>query len=79
MADCAICSGVTGTCGLRPTVSPDPVIAQVMNAFQFIGSVTPGGARYRGPYQVRSVASSALTASAGPSRSTSAWLSRPNA
>src|SRR3954454_19610421 len=27
MADCAICSGVTGTAGLRPGVSADPVTA----------------------------------------------------
>src|SRR6185295_7136195 len=27
MADCAICSGVTGTAGLRPSVSADPVTA----------------------------------------------------
>jgi hypothetical protein len=37
----AICSGVTGTCGLRPTVSPAPVMAQVMKAFQFNGSLPP--------------------------------------
>ena len=35
IADRAICSGVTGTCGLRPTVSPAPVIAHVMKTFQF--------------------------------------------
>ena len=39
MAEVAICSGVTGTCGLRPTVSPAPVMAQVMKAFQFNGSL----------------------------------------
>src|SRR5262249_14906278 len=27
MADCAICSGVTGTAGLRPGVSAEPVAA----------------------------------------------------
>src|SRR5919198_1746928 len=27
MADCAICSGVTGTAGLRPGVSAEPVTA----------------------------------------------------
>ncbi len=39
IAEVAICSGVTGTCGLRPTVSPAPVMAQVMKAFQFNGSL----------------------------------------
>ncbi len=37
IAELAICSGVTGTCGLLPTVSPDPVTAQVMKTFQFMG------------------------------------------
>ena len=30
MPDSAICSGVTGTCSERPTVSPAPVSAQVI-------------------------------------------------
>src|SRR5215218_6933157 len=36
IADVAICSGLTGTCGLLPTVLPDPVTAQVMKTSQFI-------------------------------------------
>ena len=36
IADVAICSGVTGTCGLLPTVLPEPVTAQVMKTSQFI-------------------------------------------
>ena len=36
-ADAAICSGVTGTCGLRRTVSPAPVSAQVMMTSWFTG------------------------------------------
>ena len=36
IADAAICSGVTGTCGLFPTVSPAPVMAQVMKTSQFM-------------------------------------------
>ena len=39
MAEVAICSGVTGTCGLLPTVSPAPVMAQVMKTSQFNGSL----------------------------------------
>src|SRR5690606_9949535 len=35
MPDCAICSGVTGTCSDLPTVSPAPVSAQVMMTFLF--------------------------------------------
>ena len=38
IADVAICSGVTGTCGLLPTVSPEPVIAQVMKTSQFMAN-----------------------------------------
>src|SRR6476620_9138444 len=38
MAEVAICSGVTGTCGLRPTVSPARVMGQVLKALQFNGS-----------------------------------------
>ena len=39
MAESAISAGVTGMAGCLSTVSPAPVIAQVMKAFQFIGSV----------------------------------------
>ena len=35
MPDSAICSGVTGTCSERPTVSPAPVSAQVIMTFRF--------------------------------------------
>src|SRR4029077_7267130 len=42
MAASAICSGVTGTSSLRPTVSPAPVTAQVMKTSQF----TPPSVRY---------------------------------
>src|SRR5438309_7057367 len=34
----AICSGVTGTCSLRPAVSPAPVTAQVTKTSQFTAS-----------------------------------------
>src|SRR5689334_22542787 len=37
MPDSAICSGVTGTCSERPTVSPAPVSAQVIMTLRFIG------------------------------------------
>ena len=36
MPDSAICSGVTGTCSERPTVSPAPVSAQVMMTLRFM-------------------------------------------
>jgi hypothetical protein len=36
IADSAICWGVTGTLSLLAVVSPEPVTAQVMNAFQFM-------------------------------------------
>ena len=39
IAESAICSRVTGTCGLRAVVSPAPVTAHVMKAFQFTGSI----------------------------------------
>src|SRR5215472_1282007 len=39
-AESAICSGVTGTSPLRPTVSPAPVSAHVMKASQFTSSST---------------------------------------
>ena len=49
IAAAAICSGVTGTSGLRPAVSPAPVTAQVMNTSQFTtppetrwGAMLPG-------------------------------------
>src|SRR3954451_2864488 len=35
MPDSAICSGVTGTCSERPTVSPAPVSAQVIMTLRF--------------------------------------------
>ena len=35
MPDSAICSGVTGTCSERPTVSPAPVSAQVIITLRF--------------------------------------------
>src|ERR1700712_5281445 len=35
MPDSAICSGVTGTCSDRPTVSPAPVSAQVIMTLRF--------------------------------------------
>src|SRR5262249_48949103 len=35
MPDSAICSGVTGTCSDRPTVSPAPVRAQVIMTLRF--------------------------------------------
>ena len=38
IAASAICSGVTGTCSLRPTVSPAPVTAQVTKTSQFTAS-----------------------------------------
>src|SRR5919109_577326 len=34
MADCAICSGVTGTAGLRPGVSAEPVTAHEIMTFR---------------------------------------------
>src|SRR5262245_65421124 len=34
MADCAICSGVTGTAGLRPGVSAEPVTAHEIITFR---------------------------------------------
>ena len=37
MPDSAICSGVTGTCSERPTVSPAPVRAQVIMTLRFTG------------------------------------------
>ena len=37
MPDSAICSGVTGTCSERPTVSPAPVSAQVIMTLRFTG------------------------------------------
>ena len=39
IAESAICSGVTGTCGLLAVVSPAPVMAQVMKTSQFNGSL----------------------------------------
>src|SRR3954447_14528179 len=42
MPDSAICSGVTGTCSLRPTVSPAPVRAQVIMTLRFIVCFTGG-------------------------------------
>src|SRR5947208_2146332 len=42
MAALAMSSGRTGTCVLRPVVSPAPVTAQVMNASQFTG-ISPLG------------------------------------
>src|SRR6201987_5367438 len=38
IAASAICSGVTGTCSLRPAVSPAPVTAQVTKTSQFTAS-----------------------------------------
>src|ERR1700751_2412064 len=38
IAASAICSGVTGTCALRPAVSPAPVTAQVTKTSQFTAS-----------------------------------------
>ena len=38
IAEVAICSGVTGTWGLLVVVSPAPVMAHVMKAFQFTDS-----------------------------------------
>src|SRR5947208_5148827 len=42
IAASATCSGVTGTCSLRPAVSPAPVTAQVTKTSQF----TPSSVRY---------------------------------
>ena len=36
IAESAICAGVTGTCSLRPAVSPAPVTAQVTKTSQFM-------------------------------------------
>jgi hypothetical protein len=36
MADCAICSGVTGQCGLLVSFVSSPVMAQVMKTFEFM-------------------------------------------
>ncbi len=41
IAESAICSGVTGTCSLRPVVSPAPVTAQVMNTSEISRSPQP--------------------------------------
>ncbi len=46
IADSAICSGVTGTCGLRDTVSPAPVIAHVMKASFSIDGPKPYSLRH---------------------------------
>src|SRR5262245_52659098 len=40
MPDSAICSGVTGTCSDRPTVSPAPVSAQVIITWRFMDLLT---------------------------------------
>src|SRR4029453_18272211 len=62
IADCAICSGVTGTCGLRPTVSPAPVMAQVMNALQFTDPpLSFGRKRYLGDQLVATLPPTAPT------------------
>src|SRR5699024_3767378 len=39
-AEAAICAGVTGTCSLRPTVSPAPVRAVVRMTLLFMVSLT---------------------------------------
>src|SRR4051794_31243212 len=41
MADCAICSGVTGTAGLRPGVSADPVTAHEIMTLRCIAPPCP--------------------------------------
>jgi hypothetical protein len=47
IAELAICSGVTGTCGLLPTVSPAPVMAHVMKTSQFMAiPLAPGAATW---------------------------------
>src|SRR5712691_3612990 len=38
IADCAICAGVTGTAGLRPGVSADPVTAHEIMTLRCISS-----------------------------------------
>ncbi len=43
IAAAAICSGVTGTRGLRPAVSPAPVTAQVMKTSKFTHAPRLGG------------------------------------
>src|ERR1700679_2547153 len=41
IADCAICSGVTGTAGLRPGVSAEPVTAQEMITLRCMAFLAP--------------------------------------
>src|SRR6185369_4022141 len=48
----AICSGVTGTAGLRPGVSAEPVTAQEIMTFRaivFLPSRTPAGTAFHRP------------------------------
>src|SRR5712692_2584887 len=40
-ADCAICAGVTGTAGLRPGVSADPVTAHEIMTFRCMPPPAP--------------------------------------
>src|SRR5882757_5144107 len=46
MADCAICAGVTGTAGLRPGVSADPVTAHEIMTLRCIGVSSPRPCRF---------------------------------
>jgi hypothetical protein len=41
IADCAICAGVTGTAGLRPGVSADPVTAHEIMTLRCIFPPSP--------------------------------------
>ena len=50
MPDSAICSGVTGTCSERPTVSPAPVRAQVIMTLRFNGR-SPSSMAGQRPFQ----------------------------
>ena len=51
MPDSAICSGVTGTCSERPTVSPAPVRAQVIMTLRFTWSLLRVGVPGQRPFQ----------------------------
>ena len=49
----AICSGVTGTAGLRPGVSAEPVTAQEMMTLRCMGTTSPPGARRQRQHRSR--------------------------